>query len=29
MIGRSFYKVKATDIDVQSFRDYKINEVLK
>ena len=25
----SFYEVKATDIDVQSFRDYKINEVLK
>lgn len=29
MVGISFYEVKATDIDVQSFRDYKINEVLK
>ena len=29
MTSLSFYEVKATDIDVQSFRDYKINEVLK
>ena len=29
MISLSFYEVKSTDIDIQSFRDYKINEVLK
>jgi hypothetical protein len=29
MVSMSFYEVKATDIDVKSFRDYKINEVLK
>jgi len=29
MIFLSFYEVKPTDIDVQSFRDYKIDEVLK
>lgn len=29
MTSLSFYEAKATDIDVQSFRDYKINEVLK
>lgn len=29
MTSLSFYEVKATDIDVQSFRDYKIDEVLK
>lgn len=29
MTSLSFYEVKETDIDVQSFRDYKINEVLK
>jgi len=29
MVFLSFYEVKPTDIDVQSFRDYKIDEVLK
>jgi hypothetical protein len=29
MVYLSFYEVKETDIDVQSFRDYKIGEVLK
>jgi hypothetical protein len=29
MVSISFYEVKPTDIDVQSFRDYKIDEVLK
>jgi hypothetical protein len=29
MVALSFYEVKPTDIDVQSFRDYKIDEVLK
>jgi hypothetical protein len=29
MVYLSFYEVKETDIDVQSFRDYKIDEVLK
>jgi len=29
MISLTFYEVKPTDIDVQSFRDYKISEVLK
>jgi hypothetical protein len=29
MVCISFYEVKPTDIDVQSFRDYKIDEVLK
>ena len=29
MVFLSFYEVKPTDIDVQSFRDYKITEVLK
>jgi hypothetical protein len=29
MISLTFYEVKPTDIDVQSFRDYKIGEVLK
>jgi hypothetical protein len=29
MVCISFYEVKPTDVDVQSFRDYKIDEVLK
>ncbi len=29
MVALSFYEVKPTDVDVQSFRDYKIDEVLK
>lgn len=29
MTSLSFYEVKATDIDVRSFRDYKIDEILK
>ena len=29
MVSISFYESKETDIDMQSFRDYKINEVLK
>jgi hypothetical protein len=29
MVSLTFYEVKPTDIDVQSFRDYKITEVLK
>lgn len=29
MTSLTFYEVKPTDIDVQSFRDYKISEVLK
>jgi hypothetical protein len=29
MVCISFYEVKPTDIDNRSFRDYKINEILK
>jgi len=29
MVSLSFYEVKETDIDVQSFREYKITEILK
>jgi hypothetical protein len=29
MVALSFYEVKPTDVDVQSFRDYKIDKVLK